>query len=36
MRLTPRGRLLASEALIGFLPEQAEPGADLAADAIPA
>jgi oxygen-independent coproporphyrinogen-3 oxidase len=36
MRLTARGRLMASEALIGFLPEQAEPGAGLAADAIPA
>jgi oxygen-independent coproporphyrinogen-3 oxidase len=36
MRLTARGRLMASEALIGFLPEQAEPSASLAADAISA
>jgi oxygen-independent coproporphyrinogen III oxidase len=36
MQLTPRGRLMASEALIGFLPEQAEAGQALAADAIPA
>jgi oxygen-independent coproporphyrinogen-3 oxidase len=36
MRLTPRGRLMASEALIGFLPAQTDAGQALAADAIPA
>jgi oxygen-independent coproporphyrinogen-3 oxidase len=36
MRLTARGRLLASEALIGFVPARAAPARPLMADAIPA
>jgi oxygen-independent coproporphyrinogen-3 oxidase len=36
MRLTPRGRLLASEALMGFLESTPEPTSPRLADAIPA
>jgi hypothetical protein len=36
MRLTPRGRLLASEALIGFLESTPEASSPRLADAIPA